>query len=62
MEVYRTKHEISVRIKALKTQNKRIGFVATMGALHNGHLALVKSALLDNDIVAVSVFVLGLYE
>ncbi|PTM10675.1 MAG: pantoate--beta-alanine ligase [Bacteroidetes bacterium] len=57
MEVYRTKHEISDRIKALKTQNKRIGFVATMGALHNGHLALVKSALLDNDIVAVSVFV-----
>jgi len=57
VKVYRTKQEINDRIIALKTQNKRIGFVATMGALHNGHLALVKSALLDNDIVAVSVFV-----
>ena len=57
MKVYITKVEITESIKAFKTQNKSIGFVATMGALHNGHLTLAKSALLDNDIVVVSIFV-----
>jgi pantoate--beta-alanine ligase len=57
VKVYTTKQEIQDGIKAFKTQNKSIGFVATMGALHQGHLALVKTALSQNEITVVSVFV-----
>jgi pantoate--beta-alanine ligase len=57
MKVFSEIEQITSTIEAFKTQNVRIGFVPTMGALHQGHLALVKQAMANNDIVIVSVFV-----
>lgn len=57
MEVYSEKQQITAVIDALKAKNITLGLVPTMGALHEGHLQLVKKALSQNDVVVVSIFV-----
>jgi pantoate--beta-alanine ligase len=49
--------EMQQEIQYSKSLGKSIGFVPTMGALHEGHLSLVKEAQRENDIIVMSVFV-----
>jgi pantoate--beta-alanine ligase len=57
MIVFTEKKALKVYLSNFKAQNKIIGFVPTMGALHQGHLSLIKKAQQKTDIVVVSVFV-----
>ena len=57
MEVYTEKQQLKVIIDPLKAKGITLGLVPTMGALHEGHLQLVKKAVADNNYVVVSIFV-----
>jgi len=57
MKIFNTKQEIKRYLSAQKKENKTIGFVPTMGALHEGHLSLIKKAAKKNELVVVSIFV-----
>jgi pantoate--beta-alanine ligase len=57
MHIFYGKVALIGYLKTIKTANSTIGFVPTMGALHQGHLALMQRSLKENNDTVVSIFV-----
>ena len=57
MKVFRSIEVIRAYLSEQRNQQKKIGLIPTMGALHDGHLALVEKAKESCDLVLISIFV-----
>ncbi len=57
MQLVQSAAELTQIVESEKRLGKRVGFVPTMGALHQGHASLVKRAETESDFVVVSIFV-----
>lgn len=57
MILYKHKADIERKIDSVKKEGKTIGFVPTMGALHEGHLSLIEASRKATDVTVCSIFV-----
>jgi pantoate--beta-alanine ligase len=57
MRICNTIEDMRAACRSARTGGKRLGFVPTMGALHDGHVSLVRTARASCDVIAASIFV-----
>ena len=57
MLIFNNQNELVAHLAAVSKATTNIGFVPTMGALHEGHLSLLRAAVANNDLTVISIFV-----
>ena len=57
MKIIHKIDELKSEIESYRSDKKNIGFIPTMGALHEGHISLVQRCVQENDICIISIFV-----
>jgi pantoate--beta-alanine ligase len=57
MRIFNNKADLNNYLSSISSDNSTIGFVPTMGALHSGHLSLLKESVQNNTISVISIFV-----
>lgn len=57
MFIFKTKTALRSFLQSMQKNNRKVGFIPTMGALHEGHLSLIKTAKAAHDITICSIFV-----
>lgn len=57
MYLFKRSNDLKKHLELVKKSGKSIGFVPTMGALHNGHLSLIRQGKKETDVVICSIFV-----
>ncbi|MBB3837448.1 pantoate--beta-alanine ligase [Runella defluvii] len=57
MHIFPTIADLRAYLRTQRTQGKSVGFVPTMGALHEGHLSLIEASNAQNDLTVCSIFV-----
>lgn len=57
MLIFKTQEDLKSHLKNIILNRQTIGFVPTMGALHDGHLSLIQKSMSENDVTVMSIFV-----
>ena len=57
MQLFKRVNRLKAQLEDIRAQSGSIGFVPTMGALHEGHLSLIRRSLSENDVTVCSIFV-----